>query len=208
MRSRNYFIPEVKVVGKVSLFPVLSKIIFRKTNWHLGADLGSWQSLTKGSREEILHVCLQEHSVLSFWHCMLSPGLEVATGCKVNLPEEGKKATTNKADCQFPVSTWQEMVHHSVNPLSVPLEYPALLCTLCCAGPPSQPAGCGGKADSALVLSLLLRCWWEPSPGAAALLTAAPSLAFPSCFLLCLIYRKRTAASQSLLSFAIRTMLH
>lgn len=107
MRSRNYFIPEVKVAGKVSLFPVLSKIIFRKTNWQLGADLGSWQSLTKGSREEILRVCLPEHSVLSFWHCMFSPGLEVATGWEVNLPEEGKKAMTNKADCQLPVSTWQ-----------------------------------------------------------------------------------------------------
>lgn len=37
-----------------------------------------------GSREELC-VCLPEHSVLSFWHCMFSPGLDVATGWEVDL---------------------------------------------------------------------------------------------------------------------------
>lgn len=58
---------------------------------------------------------------------MFSSGLEVATGWDADLPEEGKKVMTNKAGCQLPVSTWQEMVHHSVNPPSLPLEHPALL---------------------------------------------------------------------------------
>lgn len=48
-----------------------------------------------GSREELC-VCLPEHSVLSFWHCVFSPGLDVATGWEVDLPEDGKKAMTNK----------------------------------------------------------------------------------------------------------------
>lgn len=48
-------------------------------------------------------------------------------------------------------------MHHLVNPLSTPLEHPALL--LCCAGPPSsrsQPAGCGRKAERNLGMSAAL----------------------------------------------------
>lgn len=198
MRSRNYFIPEVKVVGKVSLFPVLSKIIFRKTNWHLGADLGSWQSLTKGSREEILRVCLPEHSVLFGIACWALVWKWPLDGKWIYLKRERKRWQIKRTassllarDRRWCTTRWT---------LS-PYLWSTQPCCVLSAGPPSsrsQPAGCGGKADSALVLSLLLRCWWEPRPGAAALLTAAPSLAFPSCFLLCLIYRKRSAASQSL----------
>lgn len=102
---------------------IFSKIMSRKMNWLLGAVLGSWQSIMKGSREEILHVCLPEHSVLSFWHCMLSPSMEVARERKVDLPGDRAEAMTNNEGCQSPVSTgW-------VAPRSEPiaLEHPELL---------------------------------------------------------------------------------
>lgn len=94
--------------GKASVLPVLSKILSRKTNRSLGDAFGSWQSLTKGSREEILRACLPEHSVLSFRHCMFSPGAEVARRGEVDSPEEGTKVMTNKAGCQTPASARQE----------------------------------------------------------------------------------------------------
>lgn len=80
---------------------------------------------------------------------------------------------------------------------SIHISGAASAATLCWAGPRGSrrhPAGCGNKAESTLGMSLLLWCWWESSPRAPALRTAALSLALPSCFLLCLIYRKRSAA--------------
>lgn len=202
MRSRNYFIPEIEVAGKVSLLPVLSKIISRKTKWLLGAELAAGRK-----------------TCVSVSQSILSSPFGIACSALVwKWPLDGRWIYLRRERKQWQIKWAASFLQHKTGGDGAPLGEPSLRtsvasspATLCCAGPPSsrsQPASCAGKAGSALGMSLLLWCWWKTSPRAPALLTAAPSLALPSCFLLCLIYRKRSAASQSLPSSAIRTTRH
>lgn len=103
----------------------------------------------KGSREEILHVCLPEHSVLPFWQCMLSPSVEVTREGEVYLPGERAEAMTNKEGCQSPASTgW--LCHSAQSGIYIP-EHHCLLQQL----PPwlcAPASSCASSANRDLLL--------------------------------------------------------